>query len=245
MCSDPDSRWYDIGKISNSVLCLIEFTIRRKLKTIGFFIMKKYIQYGCGLDNPDGWGNYDASPTLRIQKLPVVGAFAKKRAGFPGDVKYGDIVKGLPLGNDSVDVVYCSHVLEHLSLSAFEDALKNTYKILKPGGVFRLVLPDFRVLVDEYINNESELAAVSFMCNTGMASETRNRGFKGFLVEWLGNSRHLWLWDYPSLRKYLKDTGFTEIRRAYFGDSSDSIFNSVENHERWTNALGIECVKPQ
>ncbi len=36
-----------------------------------------YVQYGCGLSAPAGWNNYDASPTLRLQKLPVVGDIFK------------------------------------------------------------------------------------------------------------------------------------------------------------------------
>ena len=166
------------------------------------------------------------------------------RVGFPENIKYGDIVRGLPLEDQSVDVVYCSHVLEHLSLEDLEIALRNTYKILKPGGTFRLVLPDFRTLVDQYINSDSELAAVKFMRDTGMAFEKRPRGFKNFVLEWLGNSRHLWLWDYPSLSSYLKNAGFTDIRRAHFGDSEDETFKTIESEDRWLDALGIECKRP-
>lgn len=33
-----------------------------------------FIQYGCGLSAPAGWRNFDSSPTLRAQRLPVLGA---------------------------------------------------------------------------------------------------------------------------------------------------------------------------
>jgi len=94
---------------------------------------KIYVQYGCGLSAPKEWKNFDVSPTLRIQKTPIVGNLFKSRLNtvFPENVQYGDIIKGLPVKDDSVDGVYCSHTLEHLSLEDFRKALKNTYRIMK------------------------------------------------------------------------------------------------------------------
>ena len=76
-----------------------------------------YIQYGCGLSAPMEWRNFDASPTLRFERLPVIGQFyTKNDKRFPTNVEYGDIVKGLPVEINSCKGVYCSHILEHLSL---------------------------------------------------------------------------------------------------------------------------------
>ena len=95
-----------------------------------------YIQYGCGLSAPENWKNFDSSPTLRLQKVPLLGKLVNKTP-FPSKVIYGDIVKGLPgIKDNSCDGVYCSHVLEHLSLEDFRIALRNTLNILKPGGYF-------------------------------------------------------------------------------------------------------------
>jgi len=49
------------------------------------------------------------------------------------------------------------------------------------------------------------------------------------------------MWDYDSLNLELIKAGFHSIRRAEFGDSSDAQFSAVENIERWTAAVGIEC----
>ena len=57
--------------------------------------MSLYVQYGCGLSAPVGWQNFDASPTLRLQKIPLIGKLVRK-VDFPSNVLYGDIVKGLP-----------------------------------------------------------------------------------------------------------------------------------------------------
>ena len=126
-----------------------------------------YIQYGCGLSAPMGWRNFDASPTLRFERLPVIGRFyTKNDIRFPMNVEYGDIVKGLPIEINSCKGIYCSHILEHLSLNDFRIALKNTYRILQPGGVFRLVLPDLEYYINQYHNNNSTDAALLFMQET-------------------------------------------------------------------------------
>jgi len=204
----------------------------------------KYIQYGCGWSAAQNWRNFDASPTLRFERLPIVGKlYTKNNTRFPQDVEYGDIIRGLPIPDEFCEGVYCSHVLEHLSLDDFKIALKNTYKILKPGGIFRLVLPDLEFSMNNYMNNSSSSAANDFLNETSLGRVTRPRGVLGLLKEYMGNSQHLWMWDYKSLAKELEEVGFTEIRRAEFNDSKDSTFKDVEDKDRWDNCLGIECSK--
>src|SRR5690242_17561521 len=100
------------------------------------------MQYGCGLCAPAGWRNFDASPRLRLEAMPVIGALSGRSAViFPKNVEYGNIVKGLPLAKGSCAAVYCSHVLEHLALNDLRTALRETYRVLAPGGLFRLVVP--------------------------------------------------------------------------------------------------------
>src|SRR2546421_9928005 len=72
---------------------------------------KLRVQFGCGLSAPETWRNFDASPTLRFERLPIVGRlYTKNGERFPGNVEYGDIVKGLPLVRESCAAVYASHV---------------------------------------------------------------------------------------------------------------------------------------
>ena len=90
-----------------------------------------YLQYGCGFCVGKDWLNFDSSPTLRIERLPVIGNVLGRIAGnsrrFPKEVKYGNIAKGLPIAENSVRGVYASHVLEHLALDDFRKALRNTF----------------------------------------------------------------------------------------------------------------------
>lgn len=135
-----------------------------------------YVQFGCGLSCPQGWLNFDVSPRLRIENAAIVGA-AMRGAGkaiFPTDVKFGDIVSGLPLAPASVDGIYCSHVLEHLDRTSVVKALANTFALLKPGGTFRLVVPDLgwraRKFIEDHERGEAG-AADEFMKTTYLGVE--------------------------------------------------------------------------
>ena len=204
--------------------------------------MASHVQYGCGLCAPSEWLNFDASPTLRLQRLPLIGRLSAVRQPlFPQAVVYGDIVRGLPLPPQSCRAVYCSHVLEHLSLADFRTALVNTRKILAKKGIFRLVLPDLRILAQRYAADGSETAAVRFMTDSGLGLPQRNRGAVGLLRSWLGNSQHLWMWDHPSLRKELETAGFSGIRAAQLSDSEDPLFAAVEDTSRWEDAIALQC----
>lgn len=214
--------------------------------------MAKYVQYGCGLCAPSEWENYDASPSLKIQKIPVIGKFLssllrkKGYAAFPDNVLFGDITKGLPVADNSCDAVYCSHTLEHLSLEDFRNALKNSYKALKSGGTFRFVLPDLEWAARTYIaelDKGNANASIWFMQETLLGEESRTKGFIKTIANSFGNSNHLWMWDSASMKEELKKAGFKDIRDCKFGDNADKMFSYVEDPERFENALAIECKK--
>ena len=210
--------------------------------------MKKYLQYGCGLSNPLDWENYDSSPTLRIQRTLLIGKILQPYLNvvFPKNIKYGDIVKGLNVSKNTYDGIYCSHVLEHLSYYDLKTSLKNTYEYLKPGGIFRIVLPDLEILCREYlneVNKKNSKGSLKFMNNSLLGVTERKRGLKQILTNMIGNSKHLWMWDYYSLSDELREVGFSDIRRCEFNDSSDEMFLKVEEKDRFVNCLSIEVIK--
>lgn len=209
---------------------------------------KIYVQYGCGLSAPKEWTNFDISPTLRIQNIPILGPIFKDRLNtiFPKNALYGNIIKGLPVNDNSCDGLYCSHTLEHISLNDFRKALINSYKILKPGGIFRCVVPDLELAARTYINDYDKgnhSSSLNFMNSTLLGINERPRGFKGFISSFLGNANHLWMWDKKSLSEELKKVGFKEIRVCEFNDSEDTMFKHVEDLTRFQNAVSIECRK--
>ncbi len=208
-------------------------------------LLPMYLQYGSGFCAPQEWTNYDSSPTLRLERLPIIGRLiTKNERRFPGNIRFGDIVKGLPIRPNSCQAIYCSHVLEHLAYEDLLIALDNTFQYLKAGGTFRAVLPDLRYLANEYLQSQHVDAAYNFMQASGLGQKTRAREMKSFLKEWFGNSRHRWLWDKKSLSAVLERVGFTEIRGANYGDSSNDMFKLVEDPARFGGSFAIECTKP-
>lgn len=216
--------------------------------------MAKYVQYGAGYSTAEGWLNFDASPTLRFQNLPLIGEKLVRISGapgrFPDDLQYGDVIAGLPVESGSARGVFASHVLEHLSLNDMRTALAESFRILAPGGIFRLIVPDLRSRAQAFVDAEGDPEASSrFMRDCWLGSEHRPRTAIGRLKTVFGNTAHLWMYDYPAMERELEKTGFTQVRRASFGDSEDPMFARVEDESRFVDGdyheVAIEAVRPQ
>jgi predicted SAM-dependent methyltransferase len=215
--------------------------------------MKKYVQYGSGSNAIDYWENFDASPTLFIQNIPFIGKLLRPYLNciFEKNVMYGDIVKGLPVSENSVDGLFCSHTLEHLSYCDFSVALNNSFNYLKPNGVFRMILPDLENYIEEYqklIKSPDPLikstAAIQFNKGTFMGLERSRSTMKFRLTEAFSNNRHQWMWDYPSISAALSDHGFIDIRKFELGVSTDPMFLLPEKKYQFHHAIAVECRKP-
>lgn len=204
------------------------------------------VQFGCGTCAPSSWLNFDAGPAFLLEKrFPFLKASLVRRGfpDYPASIRYGDVIKGLPIKANTAERVYCSHVLEHLALDDCRKALRNVYSYLQPGGVFRFVLPDLEFYARQYLESEAPTAAQTFMKDTLLGEQQGARGMQSLPRALFGRSQHLWMWDYKSFVPELAAAGFTAVRRATFGDSGDPIFAEVEDQGRWVNCLGVECRK--
>lgn len=215
--------------------------------------MSNYVQYGCGQTAPDDWLNFDASPRLWLERAPLIGPILHGlgKSNFPSNICVGDIVSGLPVPDGSVAGLYSSHVLEHIERSQVELALQNSLKLLRPGGIFRLIVPDLeslaaRLLLD--IKNRVPFAADRFMRDCYLGEEFRPRGIGGWARAVLGNSQHRWMYDRAQLTRMLDDNGFVGIRDCSFGDCEDLRFLEVEHADRFVSdgltAIAIEARAP-
>lgn len=208
---------------------------------------RQYVQFGCGTCAPETWQNFDAGPAFWLQsRLSFLTPLLVKRGfpDYPKNIKYGDVIKGLPVAPQSAEAVYCSHVLEHMTLEEFRVAIRNVFSYLRPGGTFRLVLPDLEQLITSYVNDPSPEAASRFMRESYLGEANLSRGLKAMPAALFGRSRHLWMWDYKGIAEQLAEAGFTDIRRAQLGDSPDPRFAEVESEGRWTDCLGVDCKRP-
>ncbi len=212
------------------------------------------VQYGCGLSAPEGWLNYDASPRLRVERLPIIGIAMRQsgRALFPANVRYGDIVTGLPLADGSVDALYCSHILEHIDRASVEIALANSHRLLRPGAPFRLIVPDLLWRARKFVtDHEAGIASAAdeFMYSCYLGEERPSRTVMAKLRALLGNSAHRWMFDAPQMKALLARAGFTDIRDCRFGDSEVEAFKQVEDEGRFIDTghaeVALEARKAQ
>ncbi|WP_448380083.1 class I SAM-dependent methyltransferase [Gloeomargarita sp.] len=102
--------------------------------------MAKYLNLGCGNRYVESaaWLNVD---------------FAVRHPG----VLAIDLRKKLPFGENSFDLVYHSHVLEHFTCAEAKRLLDECYRVLKPGGIIRIVVPDLENIVREYLHILDEI----------------------------------------------------------------------------------------
>jgi hypothetical protein len=210
-----------------------------------------YINVGCGFDAPEGWLNFDASPTLRFERIALLGRlYTKNGVRFPAAARFGDIVRGPLCPPGAADGVYASHVLEHLTLDDARTALAHVFAMLTAGGLFRVVVPDLETRARAYVaaaERGEEGAAEAFLRESLLGRETAPRGLLGRLSAALGHQAHLWMWDERSLSAALRHAGFSDIRRCAFGDCADPMFAKVESKVRFDSEFGpelaLECRK--
>jgi predicted SAM-dependent methyltransferase len=106
------------------------------------------LNLGCGRDLRTGWVNVDlfqgAAPPIDPAKQPDTLLIRH------------DLRAGIPLEEGSCDLIYSSHFFEHLSFADGRKLMADCYRALRPGGVFRIVLPDFRKCFDAYLRNDAD-----------------------------------------------------------------------------------------
>ena len=103
------------------------------------------IHLGCGEDIKLGWINIDLKA-----KLPVIGKGAAPGTAFINH----DLRRGLPVEERSCALIYSSHFFEHLNYGNAVALLRECYRALQPGGVFRAALPDFTGVFQAYLSGD-------------------------------------------------------------------------------------------
>jgi predicted SAM-dependent methyltransferase len=203
------------------------------------------IHIGCEFKIGRSWKNYDISITAQIEKIPLIRKIIKiNPISYPKEVIYGDITKRPFCKNNEADNIYCSHAFEHMTREGMQAALRNIYFMLKPGGCFRLVVPDLETRVKKYLQNQD---CDAFIETIGFGKKKNDRTFKDFLRKMFGNSGHLWMYDYKSMQNYLAQAGFKNIKKCKIGDSGIDIFSEVEELHRFIDGdfveVAIQCTK--
>ena len=192
---------------------------------------------GCGPSGIDGWLNYDWGWLPLLSKVPILRRGLIRLGVLPENyevswpaIRLVDIRKRLPLRDASVDYIYCSHVLEHFEEFETIGVLKECYRVLKKGGVIRIVLPDLEKMVENY------------------------KGAKQFNLEFFGYRKneksvinnfvrgHQWMYDKSLFLKIIGGV-FDEAKIESFGVGKVPDLDRLDLVEHKSHSLYIEATK--
>lgn len=156
-----------------------------------------------------------------------------------------DLVKGIPAADGSLDVVYHSHLLEHLSYAEGIEFTAACFRVLKPGGIMRVLVPDLELWSKNYVENNQFF--FDEYRRMGLADDkelypTNGAVFMGMLH----NHGHKMGYDFDTLSSVLKRANFIKIRRRLVQDSDLADIQTVEPYfpAKALETLCIECYKP-
>ena len=205
--------------------------------------MKK-INIGCGPGKmANDWIHYDSSPSLIVEKVIRLFPFYSNFK-FDKKVKYLNITKKFPLKDESIDVILCSHVMEHLSYDDFYITLHNLYKVLRSDGLLRIIVPNLNFYIHSYLKSDEDYPSIKFMRDTFLGYEmSRYSNLKNKLKYCFGSSRHLWMWDEISLLNTLKEFNFSKINLVRKKDINNEIFKKVYTRSFNAEDIMIDCIK--
>lgn len=173
--------------MKKQLISIYEYLRRRLLFLKRKFIVPKlpvnsdnkiYLNLGCGLDSSAEFINVDALP-------------------FP-NIHYVQNIYDLSMFTDnSVDLVYASHVMEHIPRNKFKTTLTEWRRVLKIDGVLRLSVPNFDALVEIYQGNNKNVDCIANQVLGGQDSIY---------------NMHYSLWNFSKAKDVLESFGFKNIR---------------------------------
>ena len=146
-------------------------------------------------------------------------------------------ITNLPFDNESVDLIYASHVIEYFNRNEIISLLKEWRRVLKNNGVLRLAVPDFNSMVNLYLN--------------GYPIET----FLGPLYGKMDMSDttiyHKTTYDFKSLKKLLDSNGFNNTKlydwrltdHSHIDDHSQAYIPHMNKNDGTLISLNVETFK--
>jgi predicted SAM-dependent methyltransferase len=212
------------------------------------------INVGCGDTPTSGWINFDNSFSIIIAKLPLFLArlllffrvIIKVQYQYivfikDSSIRYGNILKGLPIHDNSIEVLYSSHMLEHFDSDEAEIFCQEAHRILIPGGIIRIVVPDLTLKVNEYSEHkDANLFIDSLNICIPKPKTFINKIYYGFFNSY---RRHQRMYDHKSLEILLKRNRFVDIQSIESGDTMIADPGSLNLRENESESLYIEAKK--
>jgi SAM-dependent methyltransferase len=186
----------------------------------------------------DGWINTDVTPHLVLARIPGLPRllhwsgrlsderYRAYRDGRFARLRYLDLRRRFPFGDGTIAAIYTSHTFEHLHVDTAERALAECHRVLAPGGVLRIVVPNLDDIVGHYDPADPD----AFL--DGIFQGRRARDNR--------HARHWWHYNAGSLSRRLAAVGFAEVTECAFREGRCPDLNVLEQR-RWS--LFLEAVK--
>ena len=190
----------------------------------------RYLNLGCGDNIIDGFINID---------------FFTARS-----VDYGaDLRSPLKLASAVVDGILCEHTLEHLTYSEVDKLLKECFRVLKPGAIMRIGVPDLSVFIRNYCNQNrdwfSKWEELMFI-NSPDEHRAQRRLISdleavSFITQEYG---HVSCWDHETLNAYLCQAGFRSSSKRQFRDGDCmTLLEDLDADDRKFVSVYVEAIK--
>jgi SAM-dependent methyltransferase len=184
--------------------------------TVGVGTEVRRLNWGCGGEGEPGWINSD-------------------RKDGPNVDLCCDIRSGLPLDSDSIDYAVSIHALPEVPLADLVPVLEELRRVLRPGGVLRLALPDVLRGLDAYVRGDRDY----FLIPDDDASSLGGKLVTQLL--WYGWSRSLFTPDF--VEELLRRAGFSDVRHVSYRTTSTGHADIVALDNRPDESLFVEGVK--
>jgi SAM-dependent methyltransferase len=174
------------------------------------------LNWGCG-DHPEpGWINSD------VKQLPGIEISC-------------DIREGLPLKNDSIDYIVSIHALPEVPYRDLPGVLSELRRVLKPGGVVRLGLPDLERGIKAFLENDRDYFLVPDEDAATIGGKLVTQ------LVWYGWSRSLFTEDFTE--ELLLKAGFAEVQLCSYHETRSRFPEIVELDSRERESLFVEAIK--
>lgn len=147
-----------------------------------------------------------------------------------------DLRRRLPFAERSVTYCYSEHFLEHLYPEEAKTHLADVYRILRPSGVYRVVVPAAIDFAKKYL--EADIAFFR------LAHPWEERPFDALykIVNW--NGQHRSIFDFPQLEYLARTAGFSEVRECRANQSTIPALRIDRSEpQRIAESLYVELVK--
>ena len=194
------------------------------------------LNVGCGLDNPPNSLGMDGGVYVLYKYLPrvVLKNIYKKTNNADNyslealinkikrsHIIHHDLNYGLPFYNNTVPYIFTSHFLEHLYYKDAEKILKESFRVLKPGGAIRICVPSLDEEVAEIKQAIQDYESGSFETVQRYVT-VRDNSYKDPFFS------HKHMYNFKEISKLLSSVGFTNIIESSFNDSSIPNFKNLD-----------------